>query len=119
VLAAGLLLPTHAEWTPPALAFIVSLCMGIFATNQFHKWAHFEQHELSPAIRLLQRMHLILPADHHDVHHTAPYERHYCITSGWLNVPLNTLGFFRGVERAITAVTGVQPRKDDLKDKKL
>jgi ubiquitin-conjugating enzyme E2 variant len=64
-------------------------------------------------------MRLILPPGHHDVHHTAPYERHYCITSGWLNEPLNAIGFFRGLERLITAVTGEKPRKDDLKDKAL
>jgi len=116
VLAGALFVPTHVLWATPALAFVGSLCFGIFLTNQFHKWAHFEQDEVGPVIRFLQRTHLILGPEHHQVHHTAPYEHHYCITSGWLNGFLRGVGFFRGAERLITAVTGVQPRKDDLKD---
>jgi plasmanylethanolamine desaturase len=114
VLGSALLVPVSAGWAPAMLTFLVSLCMGVFATNQFHKWAHFEK--VGPVIRLLQRLHLVLPEDHHDVHHHAPYEDNYCITSGWLNAPLRAIGFFRRMERLITAVTGVEPRKDDLKD---
>jgi len=115
VLGGALLVPTEVLWATPLLAFVGSLCFGIFATNQFHKWAHFNPEELGPVARFLQRTHLILPMDHHQIHHTAPYEEHYCITSGWLNAFLHNVGFFRGAERLITAVTGVKPRQDDLK----
>jgi ubiquitin-conjugating enzyme E2 variant len=66
---------------------------------------------------MLQRARLILTAKHHEIHHTAPYEHHYCITVGWLNQPLATIRFFRTLERIITAVTGALPRADDIGEK--
>ena len=115
VLALALLLPTgpEAPLASAVLTFVLMLCLGIFGTNQFHKWSH--QERVSPVIGWLQARGVILNREHHDVHHTAPYERHYCITTGWLNRPLEAMGFFRGLERVITAVTGQQPRVDDLK----
>lgn len=112
-LVAALFIPLHATWASAAVAFIVSLSLGVFMTNQFHKWAH--QDEVSPIVALMQRWRLALGRDHHHVHHHAPYETHYCITTGWLNRPLMAVGFFRGLEEVITAVTGAQPRRDDLK----
>lgn len=111
VMGASLLLP-HAGWAAGCIAFLLALCLGVFATNQFHKWAH--QREVSPLVGWLQARGLILSPAHHDVHHTAPYAHHYCITTGWMNRPLEALGFFRALERAITWVTGVRPRNDDL-----
>jgi hypothetical protein len=75
--------------------------VAVFATNQFHKWAHTEH---PPAlIAWLQRRHLILPVDHHQVHHTWPYETYYCITTGWLNWPLHKLHFWPALEKVIGA----------------
>jgi ubiquitin-conjugating enzyme E2 variant len=112
VLALALLLPGSWSITPALMVLVLSLCAGVFATNQFHKWAHEEQ----PAgwVQWLQRSHLVLGREHHAQHHSRPYDRNYCITSGWLNGALNAVGFFRGLERLITAVTGVRPRQDDL-----
>jgi len=68
------------------------LILGVFATNQFHKWAHTAR---PPAlIAFLQKYRLILSPKHHKVHHTAPFERYYCITTGWLNMLLEKTAFF-------------------------
>jgi len=93
---------------------IGSMIFWVMMTNQIHKWSHFEQRELPAVIRWAQRLHLILPPAHHDVHHTPPFDRYYCITTGWLNWPLTKLQFFKTLERIITATTGVVPRKDDI-----
>jgi ubiquitin-conjugating enzyme E2 variant len=86
----------------------------VMATNQFHKWSHMDT---PPAlIGFLQRVHLILPPDHHRIHHTAPYNKYYCITVGWLNWPLQALHFFPLAERLITWGTGLLPRQDDIGD---
>jgi len=100
-------------WTGVFAGVVVfSLCLWIFCTNQFHKWSHSDD---PPAVvALLQRLSLILPRDHHAVHHTAPFAKYYCITVGWLNEPLHRVGFFRGLERMISATTGVLPREDDI-----
>jgi ubiquitin-conjugating enzyme E2 variant len=95
-----------------AATFLGSLILWVFATNQFHKWAHLSHPP--PVIATLQRLHLILPLEHHAVHHTAPFRKYYCITVGWLNWPLTKMHFFPALEQLITALTGALPRRDDI-----
>lgn len=79
--------------------FVAFLGLFVVATNQFHKWAHDD----APPwfARPLQRWGLILAPGHHDIHHAAPHDKHYCITVGWMNPVLNGLHFFRGMEWVI------------------
>jgi ubiquitin-conjugating enzyme E2 variant len=95
-----------------AAAMMFALSLAIFATNQFHKWAHLDAPP--PLVRWLQRAGLILPPEHHAVHHRAPYAKYYCITVGWLNEALFRLRFFPMLERIISAATGLIPREDDI-----
>lgn len=89
-----------------------AMIFWVMMTNQFHKWSHMDT---PPSwVARLQKWHVILPVDHHQIHHTAPFEKYYCITCGWLNWPLNKIGFYRHAERLITAVTGALPRRDDI-----
>jgi len=73
-----------------------------FGTIQFHKWAHSDT---PPRFaRTLQRWGLILSPEHHEVHHTLPYDRYYCITVGWLNEPLSRMRFFPAMEAIVRAL---------------
>ncbi len=115
------LLPTIAllfgSASPAVLGFHVfafAMTMGVFGTNQFHKWSHLPEAERPVVIRTLQSLGIILGPVHHALHHAAPYDRYYCITAGWLNPVLTRLNFFRRLEGAITKLTGVIPRKNDL-----
>ena len=93
------------------LAFVIALCAFVVATNQIHLWAH---HPRPPRlISALQRAGLVLSPDEHALHHAAPFDRHYCITTGWSNAPLARLGFFAALERGISAATGAIPRRSD------
>jgi ubiquitin-conjugating enzyme E2 variant len=88
------------------LAFLI-LCISLMSlatvlTNQFHKWAH--QEAPSRFVRLLQGTRLVLRPDHHQIHHTKPFNMHYCITNGWLNPLLNRIGFFRGLEAGLRSI---------------
>ncbi len=118
VAAMAWLTPIDIEGWQTVLVFgvtsITSMIFWVMMTNQFHKWAHFDEAQLPKVVRLLQRWHMILPIDHHEIHHTAPFENYYCITTGWLNRPLAKLQFFRVAERMVTLVFGLIPRKDDL-----
>jgi hypothetical protein len=111
-------LPLDIEgWVAPALFTVASLGSMIFwvmMTNQIHKWSHLDEAETPAVLKVLQRLHLVLPPGHHQIHHTAPFDTYYCITTGWLNWPLAKIGFYRHLERLVTATLGLIPRKDDI-----
>jgi hypothetical protein len=113
----SMLAPLDGEWPLLTLFAVVSITSMIFwvmMTNQFHKWAHETDEERPAWVTMLQRLHLVLPPEHHQIHHTKPFLDYYCITTGWLNWPLKKLGFYRGLERMVTALWGAIPRKDDI-----
>ncbi|MBX5482626.1 MAG: fatty acid desaturase family protein [Myxococcaceae bacterium] len=94
------------------MAWLLWSMIWVMGTNQFHKWAHMDR---PPGwVAVLQKLHLVLPPEHHQIHHTPPYATHYCITTGWLNRPLAAIRFFRVLEWIVTTTTGVIPRADDL-----
>ncbi|MBF5044269.1 carotenoid synthesis regulator CarF [Aggregicoccus sp. 17bor-14] len=108
----AVLLPHSSALWLFASAALGSMIFWVMATNQFHKWSHLDAP--GPVVGLLQRLHLILPPDHHRVHHTAPFNKYYCITVGWMNKPLSMVHFFPLAERLITRITGLLPRQDDI-----
>ncbi|XP_012946998.1 plasmanylethanolamine desaturase isoform X2 [Aplysia californica] len=89
--------------------------LAVFAslTNQCHKWSH-TYFGLPWYIVKLQDIHLLLPRRHHRIHHVAPHETYYCITTGWLNYPLEAIKFWPTLEVLIETLTGCKPRSDDM-----
>ena len=77
-------------------SFFSFLMIAVFITNQIHKWAHMENP--GRLIQFLQRSNLILSPEHHQVHHTDPFDKYYCITVGWLNPFLYKIHFFEGIK---------------------
>lgn len=80
-------------------------------TNQIHQWAHRPSPPRS--VGVVQALGLMLRPGDHARHHTSPFHRHYCITTGWCNPLLEATGFFRRLETAVTALTGIRPREDE------
>jgi hypothetical protein len=110
-------------FTDPAETDLLDVFLGqmflvgtlfIMVTSQFHKWAHSDV--VPRWVRFLQWSGIALDPKHHRAHHTAPYDQHYCVTNGWMNRPLQVIGFFRALERLVTWATGAIPRRDDLGD---
>ncbi len=104
-----------STWYAWCLFFSIAIASMIFfvmMTNQIHKWAHMD--DCPRIVKWLQKLHLVLPPEHHQIHHTAPFNCYYSITTGWMNWPLTKLGFYRLLERFGTAVFGAIPRQDDI-----
>lgn len=81
---------------------------------QIHKWSH-TYFGLPAWVVWLQEWHVVLPRRHHRIHHVAPHETYFCITTGWLNWPLEKLRFWSTLEVVIETLTGCKPRADDMK----
>jgi len=97
---------------------VVSLCLAavVYSVDvslmfEYHKWGH--RRRRGPLPRLAQRCGLLLSPDHHLRHHRGAHDSHYCLINGLADRTLGEWGFFRGLERLITAVTGVRPRAED------
>ncbi|HCX28389.1 MAG TPA: kua-ubiquitin conjugating enzyme hybrid localization domain protein [Blastocatellia bacterium] len=104
----------QSGWLAFTVVCVALVTVATVATNQFHKWAH--QEHPSTVARWLQRTRLVLEPAHHQLHHTEPFNKHYCITNGWLNPLLNKIQFFRRLEATLTFV-GIETAK--AKDKRL
>lgn len=103
--------PTAGTFSAVLLITLASMCFFVMGTNQFHKWAHEDQ---PPAVVVaLMKANLILEANHHNVHHTPPFDRYYCITTGWLNPLLDRVRFFARTEALIYRLTGIRGGIDD------
>ena len=103
VVIATATIPLHSSGWIGAQAFLLFTALGVLATNQCHKWAHQDPERLHPLVRGAQRLRLVLHPVHHRRHHTAPFDSHYCTTTGWLNGPLERGRVFRFLERVIRA----------------
>lgn len=100
------------EWYS-VYCFLQALALFITFTNQIHKWSH--THGVLPRwVKLLQDFHIILPRQHHRVHHVAPHDTYFCITTGWCNFPFEKMKFWTGLETIIYWTLRIKPRQDDL-----
>lgn len=92
--------------SPALQASAISLAFWLFWTNPIHRWAHADE---PPALVCwLQRRRLILAPAHHAAHHGPPFDRCFCITSGWCNPLLDRLGLFAITERWLRAAWRVR-----------
>lgn len=92
--------------------FVFFLTVFVLFTNQIHKWSHTPNPNLF--LKILQATHIFLNPKHHNIHHTAPFNKYYCITTGWMNPILTYFQFFPRLERVITKYTKILPRREDI-----
>ncbi|EGC40347.1 hypothetical protein DICPUDRAFT_52080 [Dictyostelium purpureum] len=102
---------TNTAYDMFIFSFLVNLCFWVSLTNQIHKWSH--TYNVHPIVGFLQRNGIILSKRDHAIHHRNPFDKFYCITNGWLNPWLASIGFWKRLENVITLLTGAIPRADD------
>jgi ubiquitin-conjugating enzyme E2 variant len=88
-LAAASVMPIDTWIGIFAQAVLLCTALGALATNQCHKWAHMDEAAVPKLVLWAQRRWLVLPREHHRLHHTPPFDTHFCMSSGWLNACLN------------------------------
>jgi len=76
-------------------------------SQEFHKYAHMKN--VPPVWKFLQDMGIVLSKKEHGLHHTSPFEGHYCILTGICNSFLDRTKFFRYLERFFYNFTGNVP----------
>lgn len=89
ILGLTMVLPLTSFTWQALQAVLIFISLAAFITNMCHKWAHSEAASVPGVIRWAQSHRLLLPPEHHRLHHTAPFNSHFCMTNGWLNKPLN------------------------------
>lgn len=96
------------DLSPGLRAGVLAFSVVAASANQLHYWAHAPR---APRwVRFAQRRGLLLSRAAHAGHHRAPHTDGYCISIGWLNRPLDALGWWRFLERVVEAATGMKPR---------
>ena len=113
ILALGLWQGTHLGTGVTAALLrggFAAFVAAIFATNQFHFWAHSDKRPL--IVDWLQRHRLILSPQSHSRHHQAGYDAAFCITSGWMNRVMDEHRAWEVGERILIAI-GVPHTNDD------
>ena len=106
--------PKQINYWYTTACFALTLFLFVTLTNQIHKWSHTYT-GLPWWVKTLQNLHIVLPRKHHRIHHVAPHETYFCITTGWLNYPLEKIRFWTFLEYIIESLTGNKPRDDDLR----
>lgn len=78
--------------------------VGLFATNQIHRWAHLSR---APRFaRALQRLGLAITPEAHAMHHRGAHDVAFCITTGWCNAILDRAQVWARAERALRRFGG-------------
>ena len=95
--------------------FVFFMTLFVLFTNQIHKWSHTPNP--NKILQFLQNNHIFLNPTHHKKHHTAPFNKYYCITTGWMNPILTHYKFFPRLESFITKFTKTLPRREDIGEK--
>jgi len=88
-LAAASVMPVDTWIGIFAQAVLLCTVLGALAINQCHKWVHMDEAVVPKLVLWAQRRWLVLPREHHRLHHTPPFDTHFCMSSGWLNACFN------------------------------
>jgi palmitoyl-[glycerolipid] 3-(E)-desaturase len=67
----------------------LSMVAGLHLMQMAHLWAHLPLERVPRLVRRLQWGRVLLRKPQHDLHHTPPFDKDFCIMTGICNRPLN------------------------------
>jgi len=67
----------------------LSMVVGLHLMQMAHLWAHLPPARVPRFVRSLQWVRVLLSKRQHDLHHTEPFDKDFCIMTGICNRPLN------------------------------
>jgi palmitoyl-[glycerolipid] 3-(E)-desaturase len=67
----------------------LSMVVGLHLMQMAHLWAHLPPERVPRFVRSLQWVRVLLSKRQHDLHHTEPFDKDFCIMTGICNRPLN------------------------------
>lgn len=94
-----------------AVLVSAEVCALTFFGTYFHRLGHVRP--TGRLVRLLQTAGLLITPREHALHHRGQHITHYCVVTGWMNPLLDATGFWRALEKAISALTGAVPRQNE------
>lgn len=93
-------IPFLARWgfaEDSVLGLAAPALLFLSITNEIHKMAHLGERAPTWFIAAASRGWLLSSLNHRQ-HHSGKFDRHFCITTGWLNNVLDRIRFFQGLE---------------------
>ena len=69
----------------------LSMVIGLHIMQMAHLWAHLPPERVPGVVRVLHKAHVLLSKPQHDLHHTPPFDKDFCIMTGICNRPLNLI----------------------------
>lgn len=94
--------------------FLLSLFVTISLNDVIHKYSHMPDHERPKWASFFQNIYIFQSHDEHHLHHVSPHEVNYCPITPYVNVILERINFWRGVEQIIEKTTGIIPREKQI-----
>jgi ubiquitin-conjugating enzyme E2 variant len=89
-------------------------CLVGANANQIHKWNHLGPARVGPHVRFCWRTEILQGPAQHAVHHAGEQNTRYCVVTPLLNPLLDSLGFWRLLERVFVPLFGA-PRRADIR----
>ena len=108
----ALLIVAVIPMLPLAKIFFTLFITWWMISQELHKFSHMRT--TPKGIKFLQDIGLVLSKKEHGLHHTSPFEGHYCILTGVCNSFLDDSKFFRHLENVVYKFTGTSTEHTHL-----
>jgi len=81
--------------------------------NEVHYWNHKRTKDLNGFQRFMSNSGLIQSRTQHNYHHSAPYDRCYCVLTSFTNAVLDRIYFWRFIESLVSSISAgiIQPQR--------